>query len=87
MVMFVLLAMLETPAFYRLTVWVFNETSPKALFAMPAYYWVHRAILLVLAATGGLIGVLFSQWRKRTSLLFLLGTLLVVGVVASVGFH
>ncbi len=87
MVIFVLLAMLESPAFYRLTVLVFNETSPKALFAMPGYYCVHRAVLFILAGTGGLVGVFYSRWRKRTSLLFLLATLVVITVFAFSGFH
>jgi hypothetical protein len=82
-----LLAMLEVPSFYRLTVWIFNEASPKALFAMPAYYCVHRTLLLALAAVGGSIGALFSRWRKRTAFLFLLATLLVIAAFAALGFH
>ena len=82
-----LLANLESPSFYRLTVWIFNETSPKTLFTMPGYFCVHRTILLALAAVGGSIGILFSRWRKRTSFLFLLATLVVIALFAAVGFH
>ena len=87
MVTWMVLAMLESPSFYRLTVLVFGETSPKALFAKPAYYCVHRTLLLILAAIGGLVGMRFSRWARKTSLLFLLATLLVVGAFATIGFH
>jgi hypothetical protein len=87
MIACLLLAMVEAPSFYRLTVWIFNETSPKALFARPAYHCVHRTLLLALTAIGGSIGVVFSQWRKRTAILFLLATLLVVAAFAALGFH
>jgi hypothetical protein len=84
---FMMLAMFEAPSFYRIAVWLFKESSPKALFAMPAYYCIHRTILLVLAAVGGSIGVLFSQWRRRTSFIFLLVVLIVIAAFAAVGFH
>jgi len=87
MIACVLLGMLESPSFYRLTVWIFNETSAKKLFAMPAYYCVHRTLLLALAAVGGSVGILFSRWRKRTSFLFLLAILAVIAVFAALGFH
>jgi hypothetical protein len=87
MIAFVLLTTVERPSFYRLTVLIFNETSPKALFAKPAYYCVHRTILLALAAIGGDIGVWFSEWPKTRSLLFLMVSISIVGVFAAVGFH
>jgi hypothetical protein len=87
MITFLLLAMLETPSYYRLTVWIFNETSPKALFAKPAYFCVHRTLLLTLATVGGSIGALFSRWRKGRSILFLLAILSIIAVFAALGFH
>jgi hypothetical protein len=87
MLSWLLLTMLEHPSFYRLTVWIFDETSPKGLFAMPAYYCVHRTLLLALAAVGGSVGVLFSRWRKGTAYLFLLAVLLVIAAFAALGFH
>jgi hypothetical protein len=87
MIVFVLLAAIESPALYRLSVLIFNETSPKALFAIPAYYCIHRTVLLVLAAAGGLIGVLCSRWPKVRAVVFLLTILLVIAVLAAIGFH
>jgi hypothetical protein len=87
MIAWCLLGMIESPSFYRLTVWIFKETSPKALFAMPAYYCVHRTLLLAMAAVGGSVGVLFSHWHKGKSVLFLLATLCVIAVFAALGFH
>jgi hypothetical protein len=85
MIACLLLASLESPAFYHVTVWIFNETSPKRLFITPGYDCVQFAILLALAAIGGCIGVRFSRWRKETSFLFLLAILLVIAVFAALG--
>ena len=87
MIAFVLVTMVETPALYTLTAVIFDETSPKALFGKPAYFCVHRMVLLALAAIGGTIGAVFSEWRKRTSFLFLFATLLVIAAFAAMGFH
>jgi hypothetical protein len=87
MIAFLLLTAVEWPSFYHLAVFIFNETSPKALFATPAYFCIHRTILLLLAAAGGAGGVWFSEWPKMKSFLFLLVVLLVVAVFAAVGFH
>jgi len=87
MIAFNLLAMLESPAFYRITVWIFEETSPKALFAIPCYHWVHRTLLLLLAAIGGFVGVQLSRWRKSASYMFLLAILLVIAAFATLGFR
>jgi hypothetical protein len=87
MVAWCVLAMLESPSFYRLTVWIFNETSPKRLFAMPAYYWVHRVLLLALAGIGGAVGIAFSDWTYARRIVFLLGTLIVIALFATLGFH
>jgi hypothetical protein len=81
------LAMLETPSFYRITVWVFGETSPKRLFGMPGYFCVHRAILLLMAGAGGGIGIVFSRWAHARSVLFLILTLAVIAIFAALGFH
>jgi hypothetical protein len=85
MIAWMLLASLESPAFYQLTVWIFNETSPKKLFITPGYDHVQLAVLLVLAAVGGSIGVRYSRWRKSTSILFLLAMLLVIAAFDAMG--
>jgi hypothetical protein len=87
LIAFTALAMLETPAFYRLSALVFSEDSPKALFAKPGYYCIHRTILLVLAALGGVVGIRFSRWPRTHSSLFLLATLALLAVFAAIGFH
>ena len=80
-----LLANLEAPAFYRLSVLIFNESTPKRLFITPGYHLLHYGILLTFAAVGGSIGVLFSRWRKRTAFLFLLATLVVIAAFCTLG--
>jgi len=87
MVAWVGLASAESPSFYRLTVCILGERSPKELFATPAYYWIKWTLLVGLAAVGGSVGVSFSRWRARYALLFLLGTLLVLATFAAIGFH
>jgi hypothetical protein len=87
MVAWVLLAMLESPSFYRLTAWIFQQTSPKELFAMPAYYCVHRSLLLMLAGIGGAVGIAFSHWAYPRCFVFLSGTLIVIAILATLGFH
>jgi len=87
MLAWIFLTTLESPSFYRLTVLIFNETSPKALFVKPGYYCVHRTILLVLAAIGGSVGIAYSRWAYLKCLLFLFGTLVVIAVFAAWGFH
>ncbi|MCA9108006.1 MAG: hypothetical protein KDA83_21540 [Planctomycetales bacterium] len=80
----VLLASIETPSLYWLSILIFGETSPKALFATPGYYCIHRTALLVMCAIGGGIGVGVSSMRKRTAVLFLFGVLAVVAVFAAI---
>ncbi|MBN1910133.1 MAG: hypothetical protein JW818_10370 [Pirellulales bacterium] len=87
LIAFVLLATIESPSFYRLTALVFNETSPKALFAKPAYFCVHRTVLLMLAAIGATVGAWFSEWPKSRRFLFVLVALLIIGVFSAIGFH
>ena len=41
--------------------------------------------MLTVVAVGGSIGVLFSQWRKRTAFLFLLATLAVIAAFSVLG--
>jgi hypothetical protein len=84
MIGWILLASVESPSFYRLSVLVFNETSPKALFATPGYYCIHRTLLLALCAIGGGLGIALSSMRKRTAILFLFGILAVVTVFATI---
>jgi hypothetical protein len=85
MIACLVLASLERPAFYRLTILIFKETSPKQLFIAPGYDYVWRAVLLALAAVGGSVGVRFSQWRRTTSFLFLFAVLLVIAGFEALG--
>ena len=80
MILCMLLANIERTSFYRLSAYILKETCPKKLFAMPAYYWIQRSVLLSLAAIGGSIGIIFSQWPKEKSFLFLMATILVIAV-------
>ncbi|MCE9528750.1 MAG: hypothetical protein K8R36_22110 [Planctomycetales bacterium] len=84
MLAWIVLASLESPSFYRLAVWIFDETSPKGLFDTPGYYWIHRTILLILCAVGGSIGIAFSGWRWKKGIIFLSVVLLAIAVVATV---
>lgn len=84
MVVWILLAALESPSFYRIGVWIFDEPSPKVLFVTPGYYCIHRTILLTLCLVGGGIGIAFSSMRKPNATLFLFCVLAVVATVAGV---
>ena len=84
MVAWILLASLESPSFYRISVWIFDETSPKLLFATPGYYCIHRTILLTLCLVGGSIGIAFSSMRTRNAILFLCGVIAIVGTFAAI---
>ena len=46
-------------------------------------YWTIYVYAVI--AFGGFIGVLFSQWRKKTALLFLMGTLMLFIVFGAAG--
>jgi hypothetical protein len=73
----------EPAAFYRLTARMFNETPPKKMIEPRSVHFM--LFMLTLTAVGGSIGVLFSRWRKRTSLLFLLAVLLVIAAFCALG--
>ena len=66
---------------------VFGGPPSKALFAHPAYYCVHRTILLLFCLAGGLAGAHWSAWRRRSSFMFLVAVLLVIAAFAAIGFH
>jgi hypothetical protein len=83
MVAWCVFANLESPSFYRLSVWILNETSPKALFAMPAYECLQRVLVLALAGIGGCVGIAFSNWPYTKCILFLSGILILMAVVAT----
>lgn len=83
-VAWILLASLESPSFYRISVWIFDETSPKLLFVTPGYYCIHRTILLALCIAGGGIGIAYSSMRKRYAILFLCGVVAIVAIFASI---
>lgn len=87
MVAWIILACVEPPSLYRLTVWVFNESSPKLLFAKPAYYSVHRTLLLAFAGIGGFAGIAFSNWAFTRCIVFLLGILAAIAILSTLGFH
>ena len=84
MFVWLILAVLETPSFYRLSVWITGKTSTKE---MPRYYWILRSVLLILACAGGFMGVFYSQWPKKSSFIFLLAVLVVVSVFTVFGFQ
>lgn len=84
MLAWIVLASLESPSFYRLAVLILDETSPKALFAMPGYYWIHRIVLLALCAAGGFTGIALSRRRWSDGILLLSGVLLVIALVATI---
>ena len=65
----------------------FNETSPRKLFDTRTYLVLQFIEVHVLPAIGGLIGVLLSQWRKKTSFLFLLATLVLINGFNILGFY
>ena len=87
MLVWVLLAMLEVPAFHWLSTMIYGEMGPKELFSQPGYYWIHRILLIGLAALGGLIGSAFSIWSWRISFTLLAVLILIVVIVASISFR
>lgn len=84
MFVWLVLAVLETPSFYRLSVWLTGKTSMKEI---PGYFWILRSALLFLACVGGLTGVCYSQWPKKIAVCFLLAILAVVSLFAIIGFR
>jgi hypothetical protein len=78
-----LLSTHEPPFFYQLTARVFNEAPPVKIIEPRSVHFT--LFMLTLAAIGGSIGILFSQRRKRTAILFLLATLAVIAVFSAVG--
>ena len=85
MIALCLLAKHEPPVFYRLTAWTINETPPVKMIEPRSVHFT--LFMLTLAAVGGSIGVLFSQWRRRTAILFLLAILVVIAVFAALGTY
>jgi hypothetical protein len=73
----------EPPFFYHFTAWAINETPPVKMIEPRSVHFT--LFMLTLAAIGGSIGVLFSQWRKRIAFLFLLAILTVITVFAGLG--
>ncbi len=84
MFVWLILAVLETPSFYRLSVWITGKTSTKE---MPGYFWILRSVLLILACAGGFTGVFSSQWPKKIACCFLFAILAVVSIFAVIGFR
>jgi hypothetical protein len=80
-----LLAQHEPSAFWRLTVWMFNEKPPAKLIEPRTIHFT--LFMLTLLGAGGSIGVLFSSWRKRTAFLFLLAVLVAIVVFSVVGCY
>jgi hypothetical protein len=73
----------EPPFFYHLTAWAINEAPPVKIIEPHSVHYT--LFMLTLPAIGGSIGVLFSQWRKRAALLFLLAILAVIAVFCALG--
>ncbi len=85
MIVWILLAILETPSFYRLSVWITGKTSTKGMAG--SYWWILRSVLFILACAGGFTGVFYSQWPKKIAFRFLFATLVVVSIFAVLGFR
>ncbi len=87
MLVWIVLALIEAPSFYTISVRIFNEPIPKVLFSKPGDCWVHRGLLMILALMGGSLGVMFSQWPKKKSIIFLLAILVIITIFAAIGFR
>lgn len=87
MFLWLILTFMETPSFYRLSILITGKTSPKELFSVPGYYWIHRSVLLILALIGGSFGVLYSRWPRKASLFFLSTILVLLGIISAFGFQ
>lgn len=85
MIGFILLA--SSPFMDYIITLVFGGPPSKALFAHPAYYCVHRTILMLFCLAGGVAGAHWSAWRRRSRFMFLVGVLLVIAAFAAIGFH
>ena len=85
MVALFLVAEDEPPVFYHFTAWVINETPPVKMVEPRSVHFT--LFMLTMAAIGGFIGVLYSQWRKSTGFLFLLAILAVIAVSAALGSY
>jgi hypothetical protein len=83
MIVLCLLAKHEPPIFYRLTAWTINETPPVKMIEPRSVHFT--LFMLTLAAVGGSVGVLFSEWRKGTAFLFLLVVLVAIAVFDALG--
>jgi hypothetical protein len=83
MIALCLLANHEPPVFFCLTAWTINETPPVKMIEPRSVHFT--LFMLTLAAIGGSIGVLFSEWRKRTGFLFLLTILVAIAVFNALG--
>jgi len=85
MIALCLLSTHEPPFFYRLTAWAINEAPPAKMIEPRTVHFT--LFMLTLAAAGGSIGVLFSEWRKRTAFLFLLAILVVIAAFSALGAY
>ena len=85
MIALCLLGRNEPPVFYHVTAWAINETPPVKMIEPRSVHFT--LFMLTLAAIGGSIGVLCSQWRKRTAFLFLLAILAIIAGFAALGSY
>jgi hypothetical protein len=85
MVALCLFAKNEPPFFYHLTAWAINESPPAKMIEPRTVHYT--LFILTLAAIGGSIGILFSQWPKRMGILFLLAILAVIVLFAALGSY
>jgi hypothetical protein len=85
MIVLCLFAKNEPSVFSRLTAWAINEAPPVKIIEPRTVHFT--LFMLTLAAIGGSIGVLYSEWRKRTAFLFLLAILVVIAVFNALGSY
>lgn len=83
--MLIWLVLVSTPTFNLIIHWIYGDMSSKSYVA--EYYWILRSALLLMVIIGGGIGTHYSTWPKAKSIMFFLGTVIVVATFAVLGFR
>lgn len=83
MIVLCLFAKDEPPFFYHFTAWLFNEDSPAKIIEPRTIHF--SLYMLTLAGAGGIVGVLFSEWRRKKAILFLLAILVIIAAFNALG--
>jgi hypothetical protein len=83
MIVLCLLSTHEPPFFYHITAWLFDEAPPAKIIEPRSLHFA--LFMLTVAGAGGAVGVLFSEWRKRRAILFLLAILAVIAAFDALG--